>query len=62
MDRHDPLIHELRARVRRASFFRKLVEEGRRSDVTGATVEARALLIAALQEQSGRRVAIVTAG
>ncbi|HEX8408698.1 MAG TPA: transcription-repair coupling factor [Thermoanaerobaculia bacterium] len=61
MDRHEPLIAELRARVQRAAFFRKLTEETR-LDVTGATVEARALVIAALQDKQRRRVAIITPG
>jgi transcription-repair coupling factor (superfamily II helicase) len=62
MDRHDPLITDLRTRVTRAAFFRKLTDDAQRFDVTGATVEARALLIAAVQEHSGRRIAIVTPG
>jgi transcription-repair coupling factor (superfamily II helicase) len=61
MDRHDPLIDDLRARVARARFFSRLSGDGR-YDVAGATVEARALIIAALQEQSKRRVAIITPG
>jgi len=61
MDRHEPLISELRKRVQRAAFFRKLTEETR-LDVTGATVEARALVIAALQDKQRRRVAIITPG
>ncbi|HVE71349.1 MAG TPA: transcription-repair coupling factor [Thermoanaerobaculia bacterium] len=60
MDRHEPLISELRSRVARARFFSRLLEE--KLDVTGATVEARALVIAALQEQQQRRVAIITPG
>ncbi|HEX7807317.1 MAG TPA: CarD family transcriptional regulator, partial [Thermoanaerobaculia bacterium] len=62
MDRHDSLITDLRTRVTRAAFFRKLTDDAQRFDVTGATVEARALLIAALQDHSRRRVAIVTQG
>ena len=62
MDRHDPLITELRARVAKAPFFRQLLERDRRLDITGATVEARALLIAALLEKHRRRVAIITPG
>ncbi|MFP5246349.1 MAG: hypothetical protein ACLGH0_06610, partial [Thermoanaerobaculia bacterium] len=62
MTRHDPLIAELRARVARASFFRRLAECQSALDVTGTTVEARALLIASLQDQSNRRTAIITAG
>jgi transcription-repair coupling factor (superfamily II helicase) len=61
MDRHEPLISELRARVRRARFFSKLTAETA-VDVTGATVEARALLIAALQDEHRRPVAVITPG
>jgi len=39
----------------------KRVEDGR-VDVTGAAVEARALMLAALQEAGGRRIAIVVPG
>ncbi len=60
MDRHDPLISALRTRVARAKFFSRLLED--RADVTGATVEARALIIAALQEKQQRRTAIITPG
>ena len=60
MDRHEPLISDLRARVARAKFFQKLSED--RVDVTGATVEARALLLATLQDKQRRRTAIITPG
>ena len=58
MNRNDQLIAQLRSRVRAARFFERLA--GDRVDVTGATVEARALLVAAMQEESGRRAAIIT--
>ena len=61
MDRHEPLITELRARVSRGSFFQRLTGSDA-LDVTGATVEARALLIAALQDKHHRRTAIVMPG
>jgi transcription-repair coupling factor (superfamily II helicase) len=61
MDRHEPLITELRKRIARAPFFKRLTGE-ERLDVTGTTVEARALLLAALQEKQGRRIAILTPG
>ena len=60
MERHDGLISDLRTRVARAKFFPRLLDG--KLDVTGATVEARALLIAALQEKQGRRIAIITPG
>jgi transcription-repair coupling factor (superfamily II helicase) len=62
MDRHNPLIEQLRARVAKAPFFKQLVDSQRRLDVTGATVEARALILATLQERRKRRVAIITPG
>ncbi|MDQ3280569.1 MAG: hypothetical protein M3Q69_04070, partial [Acidobacteriota bacterium] len=62
MQRHDSLIHELRARVAKAPFFRQLRERDSRVDITGATVEARALVVAALQDERRRRVAVITPG
>ncbi|HEX6094703.1 MAG TPA: transcription-repair coupling factor [Thermoanaerobaculia bacterium] len=62
MDRHPALIEELRARIQRASFFQKLATAEGRLDVTGATVEARALLIAALQDRHRRPLAVITPG
>jgi transcription-repair coupling factor (superfamily II helicase) len=61
MDRHDPLISDLRARVSHAKFFQRLTAD-ERLDVTGATVEARALVLAALQDKQHRRLAIITPG
>ncbi len=60
MQRHDPLLAQLRSRVSGSRFFGRLLEE--RLDVTGATVEARALLLATLHERQRKRLAIVTAG
>ena len=62
MDRNDALIGQLRARVSNAGFFRTLLSPERRLDLTGASVEARALLIAALQDQRRRPVAVITPG
>ncbi|MBV8519529.1 MAG: transcription-repair coupling factor [Acidobacteria bacterium] len=62
MDRHDPLISDLRARVARAPFFRRMLAAEGRIDVTGATVEARALLIAALQDHHRRPLAVIMPG
>ncbi len=59
-----PLIASIRAELARTSAFRALndrVSEGR-LDVTGAAVEARALVLATLQEQTNRRLAIVVPG
>ena len=60
MDRQNDLIQSLRSRVAKASFFQRIAND--RVDVTGASVEARALMIAALQDHHRRRIAIVTAG
>ena len=60
MNRDDALIQSLRARVAKASFFQRILEQ--RVDVTGASVEARALMIAALQDHHQRRIAVITAG
>ncbi len=57
MDRNDALIADLRTRVTRAPFFPKLS-----GPITGATVEARALLIAALQDRHRKPVAVITPG
>jgi transcription-repair coupling factor (superfamily II helicase) len=61
MERHEPLIHDLRTRVARVPFFSRLISD-ERLDVTGATVEGRALLVAAMQDQHRRPVAVITAG
>jgi len=58
------LTARVRAELAKTKAFRsieKRVEEGR-VDVTGAAVEARALMLAALQEAGGRRIAIVVPG
>jgi len=58
------LTARIRAELARTKAFKaisKRVEEGR-VDVTGAAVEARALMLAALQEAGGRRIAIVVPG
>ena len=63
MDRNETLISDLRARVQRASFFSRLTSaDERRVDVTGATVEARALIVAALQDRQRRPLAVITPG
>jgi transcription-repair coupling factor (superfamily II helicase) len=55
------LISQLRARVSSATFFSKLTGTERLA-VTGAAIEARALLVAALQDHSQKRTAIITPG
>src|SRR5688500_4604242 len=62
MTRNDRLIASLRAEVARSDFFSKLGPERGRVEITGASVEARALILAALQEKSARRLAIIVPG
>jgi len=59
--RNDALIATLRNEVSRSAPFRKLLAADRNA-VTGAAVEARALLLAALQDATQRRVAIIVPG
>jgi transcription-repair coupling factor (superfamily II helicase) len=56
--RNDSLIATLRAEVARAPFFQKLTDD-RRIELTGAAFEARALILATLQERQRKRLAIV---
>jgi transcription-repair coupling factor (superfamily II helicase) len=60
MDRHPPLIQQLRERVAKTAFFKQLVQGG--LDVTGTSVEARGLLIAALQDHHRKPLAVITPG
>ncbi|MEA2328998.1 MAG: hypothetical protein QOE68_3957 [Thermoanaerobaculia bacterium] len=64
IERDEKLIAKVRAELARTKAFKsisKRVEDGR-VDVTGVAVEARALMLAALQEAGGRRIAIVVPG
>jgi transcription-repair coupling factor (superfamily II helicase) len=62
--RNDALISSIRAQVRQSSPFRKLLErlETSRTELTGASVEARALLLATLQETRKRKIAVIVPG
>jgi transcription-repair coupling factor (superfamily II helicase) len=53
---------QLRSLVASTPVFRTLAEPERAVVVTGASVEARALLLATLQENVGRRLAIIVPG
>src|SRR5206468_12150000 len=55
------MIASLRAELARTSAFQRLLSD-QRLDVTGAAPEARALVLAALQEGQQRRLAIVVPG
>ena len=61
MDRNPKLIETVRARLSGAPLFQRLLGE-RAVDITGASVEARALLVAALQDHHRRPVAVITPG
>jgi transcription-repair coupling factor (superfamily II helicase) len=58
------LTARIRAELARTKAFKAIGKriEDARIDVTGAAVEARALMLAALQATSGRRIAIVVPG
>jgi transcription-repair coupling factor (superfamily II helicase) len=59
-ERNDRLIAKLRSLVHGARFFDRVVDESSRPvEITGATVEARALILAALHERLQRRIAVV---
>jgi transcription-repair coupling factor (superfamily II helicase) len=63
-ERNDTLLAEIREELARTKAFKaidKRIAEGR-IDVTGAAVEARALLLATLQGTTHRRLAIVVPG
>ncbi|HEU4521491.1 MAG TPA: transcription-repair coupling factor [Thermoanaerobaculia bacterium] len=62
MTRNDRLIASLRAELTRSSLFARLRDESARLELTGASVEARALILAALQETSKKRLAVVVPG
>jgi len=64
IERNETLMAIIRAELARTKAFKaisKRVEDGR-VDVTGAAVEGRALMLAALQEAGGKRIAIVVPG
>ncbi len=50
-------MQDLRALVASAPFFQRLTSE--RIELTGASVEARALILAALREQTNKRLAVI---
>ncbi|MBK5258921.1 MAG: transcription-repair coupling factor, partial [Thermoanaerobaculia bacterium] len=62
MLRNDSLISQLRTGVRSSAEFQRLLDPDSRFEITGAAVEARALLIATLQEATRRRIAVIMPG
>jgi transcription-repair coupling factor (superfamily II helicase) len=64
VNRNDALIANLRTQLRDSVPFRTLSERLRdhRVEVTGASFEARALLLATLQEKAKKRIAVIVPG
>jgi transcription-repair coupling factor (superfamily II helicase) len=64
MQRNEKLLADLRRRVEHHPIVDEIVRSfgSRRLDVTGLPLEARALLIAAIQERTGKKMAIVVPG
>jgi transcription-repair coupling factor (superfamily II helicase) len=61
VNRNDSLIAQLRAELGKTTAFQRLLSD-ERIEVTGAAPEARALILATLQETLGRRIAVVVPG
>ena len=57
MHRNESLIADLRSLVAKAPFFQRLSTD--RVELTGASVEARALILASLQERLRKRIAVI---
>ncbi|MGZ7030922.1 MAG: transcription-repair coupling factor [Thermoanaerobaculia bacterium] len=62
MTRNDALIAALRSEVANSKPFQRLLDPQHRYELAGAAVEARALVLATLQETAKARVAIVVPG
>ncbi|HVS31993.1 MAG TPA: transcription-repair coupling factor [Thermoanaerobaculia bacterium] len=62
MNKNDALIRQIRGEVAGTAVFRRLLDPDRRVEVTGASVEARALFVASLQEATGQRLAVIMPG
>ncbi len=62
MTRNDHLIAQLRKDVAGSAALRPLFGSGERVELTGASVEARALILAALKEHEHQRLAVIVPG
>ncbi len=62
MTRNHQLIASLRALVAGCAAFRSLTDPARRIELTGASVESRALVLAALQDATRQRFAVIVPG
>jgi transcription-repair coupling factor (superfamily II helicase) len=56
------LVSQLRTEVARSEFLKRATAGEHRIDITGASFEARALILAALHERAGRRLAVIVPG
>ncbi len=64
MDRNEPLISALRADLTRSDAVEaalRAIADNRRVELTGATLEARALVLASVQERLQRKIVVVVA-
>ena len=61
MTRNDALIAQLRRELASTNSFERIAPD-RRVEVTGASVEARALLLATLQDATRKRIAVIIPG
>ncbi|HYM60869.1 MAG TPA: transcription-repair coupling factor [Thermoanaerobaculia bacterium] len=64
IERNDALIADVRRFVAKSGVLRTLTTagDGRQRNVTGASVELRALLLATLHEVTGKRIAVIMPG
>ncbi|MBV9496350.1 MAG: transcription-repair coupling factor [Acidobacteria bacterium] len=60
--RTDKLIAQLRASVVASSLFQRIRDESERIEITGASVEARALILASLHQAAQKRIAVIVPG
>lgn len=64
LERNNALIAQLRSELARSDAFKELLQnlERHRVEITGASIEARALTLASLQDATGKPLAIVISG
>jgi transcription-repair coupling factor (superfamily II helicase) len=60
--RNDSLIAQLRSLTSNASFLSRALSADQRYEITGASVEARALILASIQDKTRERIAVVVPG
>jgi len=62
LTRNDSLIAQIRALTSTSDFLQRAVSGDHRREITGASVEARALILAALQDKIRERIAVIVPG